>query len=223
MADDIIHELGIDLFDYLVEPRKNIEPDSENYDSTSMDDFLGNFLVEFPIPLEVPQPPVNPVESFPPNIPTFVAKRPVLPEEPQPPVNSAESSSPDIPTDPKEWLVTEQGSRRQRPPRLYEFLIMLLEKPHYASYASYKDKSQGVFEIHEPEKVANLWQQVKNRQSSQKMTYDNFARAVRWYYKGEIMKKTNARYTFQFTPKTLKLLIIEEDDYIAVLECSNVN
>jgi len=131
---------------------------------------------------------------------------------PYPPVNPIENVSHDIPTNPKEWLVTDRTSKRQRPPRLYEFLILLLQKSHYASYASYKDKSLGIFEIHEPEKVADLWQQVKNRQSNHKMTYDKFARAIRWYYKEDIMNKTNARYTFQFSTKTLEAITRDENN-----------
>jgi hypothetical protein len=137
-------------------------------------------------------------------------------EEPYSSVNPIKNNSLDIPTDPREWLVTDQTTRRQRPPRLYEFLILLLHKAHYASYASYKDRALGLFEIYEPEKVADLWQQVKNRQSMQKMTYDKFARAIRWYYKADIMRKTNARYTFQFSPKTLAGIIIDENNNITI-------
>jgi hypothetical protein len=135
-----------------------------------------------------------------------------LSEELPPPINPNENSSTDIPTDRREWLVIDKNSNRQRPPRLYEFLILLLKKEHYASYASYKDKSQGIFEVHQPEKVANLWQQVTNRQSHNRMTYDKFARAIRWYYKDDIMKKTNTRHTFQFSPKTLQTCITDENN-----------
>jgi hypothetical protein len=137
---------------------------------------------------------------------------PPLSEELPPPINPTENSSTDIRTDIREWLITDKNSNRQRPPRLYEFLILLLKKEHYASYASYKDKSQGIFEVHQPEKVANLWQQVTNRQSHNRMTYDKFARAIRWYYKDDIMKKTNTRHTFQFSPKTLQACINDENN-----------
>jgi hypothetical protein len=130
--------------------------------------------------------------------------------------------SQDIPTHPNEWLVRDQISRRLRPPRLYEFLYLLLQKPSYASYASYKDKSQGIFQVHEPEKIADLWQQVKNRQTHQRMTYDNFARAIRWYYKTDIMTKTNTRYTFQFSSRVLQEFINDENNNVG-LGYSNVN
>jgi hypothetical protein len=118
----------------------------------------------------------------------------------------------DVPLDKKEWLIKDPISRRQRSPRLFEFLILLLDKPHYESYASFSDRSKGLFQIYRPAKVAELWQAVKSRQSNQKMTYDKFARAIRWYYKSNIMQKTNTRYTFQFSSKTLKHYFVDENN-----------
>lgn len=139
---------------------------------------------------------------------------------PSPPVpleyNPFVQNTEEIPTNPKEWLIVDPASRRQRPPRLYEFLILLLHKPQYASYASYKDQNRGIFEISQPDKVAHLWEQVKNRQAIHKMTYDKFARAIRWYYKTDIMTKTNARYTFQFSLKTLSCIAFDENNNIII-------
>jgi hypothetical protein len=118
----------------------------------------------------------------------------------------------DIPLNRKEWLVQDRVSKRHRSPRLFEFLILLLGKSHYESYASFCDRSKGLFQIHQPAKVAELWQAVKSRQSNQKMTYDKFARAIRWYYKSNIMQKTNTRYTFKFSPETLRNYIIDENN-----------
>ena len=124
----------------------------------------------------------------------------------------------DIPTDLSEWMIMDTISKRQRPPRLYEFLLSLLEKPHYHTYASYTNRSQGIFHIHEPQKVATLWEKVKSRQTTQTMTYDKFARAIRWYYKSDIMKKTNTRYTFQFSQQTLKRFMIDENNNTATYD-----
>ncbi|CAF0748541.1 unnamed protein product [Rotaria sp. Silwood1] len=118
----------------------------------------------------------------------------------------------DIPLNRKEWLVEDSISKRQRSPRLFEFLILLLGKPQYKCYASFADRSKGIFQIHQPEKVAELWQAVKSRQSNQRMTYDKFARAIRWYYKSNIMQKTNTRYTFQFSSQTLKKYFLDENN-----------
>ncbi|CAF0913924.1 unnamed protein product [Adineta ricciae] len=118
----------------------------------------------------------------------------------------------EIPTNRKEWLISDASSSRLRSPRLFEFLLLLVAKPHYESYASFTDRSKGIFQIHQPEKVAALWQAVKSRQSNQKMTYDKFARAIRWYYKSNIMQKTNTRYTFQFSSETLRKSPVDENN-----------
>ncbi|CAF4547655.1 unnamed protein product [Rotaria sp. Silwood2] len=110
----------------------------------------------------------------------------------------------DISFEPSEWLIFDSTLNRNRSPRLLEFLRLLLDKTHYTSYASYTNRSIGMFTIHKPNKVAALWKKVKSRQSSHTMTYDKFSRAIRWYYKSGKMLKTNARYTFQFGPDMLK-------------------
>jgi hypothetical protein len=56
---------------------------------------------------------------------------------------------------------------------------------------------------------------VKNRHSQQKMTYDKFARAIRWFYKSDTMRKTNTRYTFQFSPQILSTPIIDVNNNTA--------
>ena len=73
-----------------------------------------------------------------------------------------------------------------------------------------------MFEIIEPEKVAGLWQQVKNRQATKDMTYENFARAIRCYYKPDIMRPTHTRSTFQFSPRTLAAIIVDENNNITI-------
>ncbi|CAF3377574.1 unnamed protein product [Rotaria sp. Silwood2] len=112
---------------------------------------------------------------------------------------------PHIIFEPNEWVVFYSSFGHHRPPRLLEFLRLLLDKTHYASYASYTNRSVGMFKIHKPNEVAALWEKVKSRQSTQRMTYDKFARAIRWYYKSGIMIKTKLSYTFQFGSSILRL------------------
>ena len=117
-----------------------------------------------------------------------------------------------VPTGRKYWLVEDAVSKRARAPKLYEFLVLLVKNPEYDDLASFIDREKGTFQIYQPEKVAALWQSVKNRQSNSKMTYDKFARAIRWYYKANLMKKTNTRYTFQFSPQLLKVYFTDDDN-----------
>ena len=125
-----------------------------------------------------------------------------------------------FPVDLKIWTVTDTKTGRRRRPRLLEFLLLLLKNPDYQSFASFKDISKGVFEIHSPEEVANLWQQVKNRQSTQDMTYDKLARAVRWHYKDGSMVKTNTKYTFQFSRELLQDVTSGQHDNITYMDQS---
>ncbi|CAF2106332.1 unnamed protein product [Rotaria magnacalcarata] len=106
------------------------------------------------------------------------------------------------PFDLNEWLIIDSRSSRRRSPLILEFLRLLLEKPHYSSYASYTNSSLGIFQIHKPNEVAALWDRVRSRQSTQVMSYDTFARAIRYYYKDGAMIKTNSRHTFQFRTVT---------------------
>ena len=125
---------------------------------------------------------------------------------------SEATSLADVPTNTQEWQVVDNHSQRLRPPRLLEFLLLLLAKKHYQSYACYTKRSEGVFQIYQPEKVAKLWEEVKNRHSQQSMTYDKFARAIRWFYKSDLMIKTNTRYTFQFSPRVLRVNIVDANN-----------
>ncbi|CAF1305569.1 unnamed protein product [Rotaria magnacalcarata] len=99
---------------------------------------------------------------------------------------------------PREWLIVDSLSRRLRAPRQNEFLYHLLEHPCYASYLTWLNRNEGLFKIHDPERVAKLWSRVKNRRTNGVMTYDKFARALRFYYKSGSMIKTHKKHTFRF-------------------------
>ena len=121
--------------------------------------------------------------------------------------NMSEESNPtpvqptpeDIPYFVNEWQIIDFSSGKARPPRQHEYLRLLLQNSRYASYATWIDRSQGLFKINQPEKVAALWQKVKNRHTEKEMNYNTFARGIRHYY-GTFMIRTNRKYTFQFNP-----------------------
>lgn len=133
-------------------------------------------------------------------------------------VDIADQSSTEVPNRRKYWLIEDKNSKRKRAPRLYEFLVLLVKNPDYEDLASFTDREKGLFQIYKPEKVAALWESVKNRQSNSRMTYDKFARAIRWYYKTNLMKKTNTKYTFQFSTQLLNTYFKNEigDDAIFI-------
>ena len=100
--------------------------------------------------------------------------------------------------DPKEWLIKDDSSGKIRAPRQNEFLYFLLEDSRYSSYLSWLDRNEGLFKIHQPERVIELWTKVKNRQTNGTMDYDTFARGLRYYYQLGTMIKTHRKYTFRF-------------------------
>jgi hypothetical protein len=97
-----------------------------------------------------------------------------------------------------EWLIQDHVSRKVRPPKLYEFLRLLLNNPRYVSYASWINKNEGLFKIHRPSEVACLWKNIKVRRTLGSMDYDTFARGIRYYYKSGAMIKTRTRHTYCF-------------------------
>ena len=82
--------------------------------------------------------------------------------------------------------------------RLPQFLRLLLDDECYVSYLSWLDKRKGLFKIHEPIQVVNLWRKVKTRTSDESLNYDNFTRAIRYYYKSGAMLKTHTKHTYRF-------------------------
>ncbi|CAF0780858.1 unnamed protein product [Adineta steineri] len=104
----------------------------------------------------------------------------------------------EIPFDAKEWFVHDATAGRVRPPRQNEFLYKILEDSRYSSSISWLDRNEGLFKIHDPKRVAELWTKVKCRQTSATMDYDTFSRGIRYYYKTGAMIKTYKKYTFRF-------------------------
>jgi len=100
--------------------------------------------------------------------------------------------------DPEEWMIQDSSSSKIRPPKLYEFLRLLLDKPNYISYASWANKDEGLFTIHKPIQVALLWKKVKARKTSGLMDYDTFSRGIRYYYRSGTMIKTHTKHTYCF-------------------------
>jgi hypothetical protein len=125
------------------------------------------------------------------------------------PVNSLDSPSASInsqsfddedeePFDPKEWMVYDVLLFKTRPPKLKEYLCLLLNNPRYHSYACWVNKNEGLFKIHKPAQVVILWEKVKLRKTKRTMDFDSFARGIRCYYKSGFMIKTHTKHTYRF-------------------------
>uniref|UniRef100_A0A182P647 ETS domain-containing protein n=1 Tax=Anopheles epiroticus TaxID=199890 RepID=A0A182P647_9DIPT len=89
---------------------------------------------------------------------------------------------------------------------LWDFLQQLLNDPsqRYSSYIAWKCRDTGVFKIVDPAGLAKLWGKQKNHLS---MNYDKMSRALRYYYRVNILRKVQGeRHCYQFlrNPTELK-------------------
>lgn len=106
------------------------------------------------------------------------------------------------------FLVLE--GQRYRSPKIIEFLLHIGRSDNYSDYVTFNQES-GVIVIVDATAVVELWSQQRSRRDSTVLTYDNFARGLRYYYQSGIMIKTFHRYTFKFSQDTLRdtLKVIE--------------
>ncbi|CAF1336053.1 unnamed protein product [Didymodactylos carnosus] len=100
-----------------------------------------------------------------------------------------------------DWLVVDSTTKRERRPLLHEFLRRLLNNPEYHHLATYVVPKEGIFKLHKPDDVADLWQYIKGRKSKKRMTYDTFSRGIRYYYRKGVMKANPGQHTFRFGPQ----------------------
>ncbi|CAH0561248.1 unnamed protein product [Brassicogethes aeneus] len=89
---------------------------------------------------------------------------------------------------------------------LWDFLQQLLNDPNqrYTGYIAWKNRDTGVFKIVDPAGLAKLWGIQKNHLS---MNYDKMSRALRYYYRVNILRKVQGeRHCYQFlrNPTELK-------------------
>uniref|UniRef100_A0A8D0DKW9 ETS homologous factor n=1 Tax=Salvator merianae TaxID=96440 RepID=A0A8D0DKW9_SALMN len=85
-------------------------------------------------------------------------------------------------------------SHKKHTPRgthLWEFIRDILLHPEKnPGLIKWEDRSEGVFRFLKSEAVAQLWGKKKNNSS---MTYEKLSRAMRYYYKREILERVDGR------------------------------
>ncbi|NXF12527.1 ETV7 factor, partial [Smithornis capensis] len=101
---------------------------------------------------------------------------------------------------------------------LWEYVFQLLSDSRYEPYIRWEDKENKVFRVVNPNGLAQLWGNHKNRMN---MTYEKMSRALRHYYKLNIIKKEPGQkllFRFLKTPgeavheKSSKLEQLENED-----------
>ncbi|XP_010286620.1 PREDICTED: transcription factor ETV7, partial [Phaethon lepturus] len=102
---------------------------------------------------------------------------------------------------------------------LWDYVYQLLSDSRYEPYIKWEDKEAKVFRVVNPNGLAQLWGNHKNRMN---MTYEKMSRALRHYYKLNIIKKEPGQkllFRFLKTPgeiiheKSSKLEQLESEDH----------
>ncbi|XP_043562212.1 ETS homologous factor isoform X5 [Chiloscyllium plagiosum] len=108
-------------------------------------------------------------------------------------VKSDPEEAPDS-QDVKRCVRSHRSNGFKRTPRgthLWEFLRdILLDPDKDPGLLKWEDRSEGVFRFLKSEAVAQLWGKKKNNSS---MTYEKLSRAMRYYYKREILERVDGR------------------------------
>ncbi|XP_072109390.1 transcription factor ETV7 [Mobula birostris] len=97
---------------------------------------------------------------------------------------------------------------------LWDYVYQLLSDSRYQTYIRWEDKESKVFRVVDPNGLASLWGNHKNRAN---MTYEKMSRALRHYYKLNIIKKEPGQkllFRFLKTPEE----IIHKPDRLEQLE-----
>ncbi|XP_013780811.1 ETS homologous factor-like [Limulus polyphemus] len=120
----------------------------------------------------------------------------------------------------------KQGAgRRGRPPKkdakcrnrqgkglgkLWEFIRDLLLNPNYnPAYIRWERREEGIFKFVQSEKVAKLW---GDRKQNTKMTYEKLSRAMRYYYKSQVLLPVfGRRLVYKFGPNATGWRLQEAD------------
>ncbi|NXV80313.1 ETV7 factor, partial [Atlantisia rogersi] len=98
---------------------------------------------------------------------------------------------------------------------LWDYVYQLLSDRRYEPYIKWEDKEAKVFRVVNPNGLAQLWGNHKNRMN---MTYEKMSRALRHYYKLNIIKKEpGQKLLFRFL-KTPGEIIHEKSSKLEQLE-----
>lgn len=91
--------------------------------------------------------------------------------------------------------------------QLWEFTLRVLKKPAYHYMVNWENRKEGLFRFHDAPAFAALWGKHRNRPN---MTYDKVARALRYYYKRDILNQVGGRLTYRFSKRLGKLYATDD-------------
>ncbi|RXN18946.1 transcription factor ETV7-like protein [Labeo rohita] len=130
------------------------------------------------------------------------------PDKPRKPVNVYSTDEPlnlsSKPARPANTAQTSEANGKIADCKLlWDYVYQLLSDSRYEAFIRWEDPDAMVFRVVDPNGLARLWGNHKNRAN---MTYEKMSRALRHYYKLNIIKKeTGQRLLFRFlkTPEEI--------------------
>lgn len=103
---------------------------------------------------------------------------------------------------------------------LWDYVYQLLSDTRYENFIRWEDKESMIFRIMDPNGLARLWGNHKNRTN---MTYEKMSRALRHYYKLNIIRKEpGQRLLFRFM-KTPEEIMSGRTDRLEHLESQELD
>ncbi|XP_060032598.1 ETS homologous factor isoform X3 [Erinaceus europaeus] len=101
------------------------------------------------------------------------------------------AESPDMKKEQDHPTKSHTKKHNPRGTHLWEFIRDILLNPDKnPGLIKWEDRSEGIFRFLKSEAVAQLWGKKKNNSS---MTYEKLSRAMRYYYKREILERVDGR------------------------------
>lgn len=85
--------------------------------------------------------------------------------------------------------------------QLWEFLLHHLELGKLTDVLCWTDSERGLLRILKPNDMAAVWGSYRQ---TEKRTYENMSRALRYYYNKNILEQTNIRLVYKFTPRVMR-------------------
>ncbi|XP_063704513.1 DNA-binding protein Ets97D [Culicoides brevitarsis] len=110
---------------------------------------------------------------------------------------------------PSAALSTDKSSTTSGQIQLWQFLLELLTDKHNRNIIEWQG-NEGEFKLTNPEVVAQLWGDRKNKPA---MNYEKLSRALRYYYDGDLISKVpGKRFVYKFVVNLKELIGYDADE-----------
>lgn len=110
--------------------------------------------------------------------------------------------------DPFLGKILTNRKKRLRGPKSWEYLVRLLKDPTTnPAVIRWENRDAGIFRLVQPSVIAQRWGRRTGKHASESLTYENFARGLRYHYATGALKPVSEKsFVYRLGPKAFKLL-----------------